>query len=155
MHRFSEMAVKLRIYIIVLVLIITAICAFYMGKVGVNYDNASYLDKSTQTYVALDIMEKEFGLTGNLQMMIPHISEQEAEDIAEDISDMDNVLSVKFDSDDKNYYNDGNALFVILTDGDDYSEQLNLVADMLADEYSDKNASFAGSGYEKNLLKKK
>ena len=41
MNRFSETVVKLRIYILVFVLIAAAVCVFLMGKVGVNYDNAS------------------------------------------------------------------------------------------------------------------
>ena len=131
MNRFSETVVKLRIYILVFVLIAAAVCAFLMGKVGVNYDNASYLDKNTQTAIALDIMEKEFGLTGNIQMMIPDISADEADSIADDINDMDNVLNAKFDADDENYYKDRNALFIITTDGDDYSEELDTLADNL------------------------
>ena len=152
MNRFSETVVKLRIYILVFVLIAAAVCVFLMGKVGVNYDNASYLDKHTQTAIALDIMEKEFGLTGNIQMMIPDISADEADSIADDINDMDNVLNAKFDADDKNYYKDRNALFVITTDGDDYSEELNTLADNLKSKYSDKGAYLAGSGYEKKVL---
>lgn len=155
MNRFSETVVKLRIYILVFVLIAAAVCAFLMGKVGVNYDNASYLDKHTQTAIALDIMEKEFGLTGNIQMMIPDISADEADSIADDINDMDNVLNAKFDADDKNYYKDRNALFVITTDGDDYSEELNTLADNLKSKYSDKGAYLAGSGYEKKVLEEK
>ena len=155
MKKFSETVVKLRIYIIVFVLIAAAVCAFLMGKVGVNYDNASYLDKNTQTAISLDIMEKEFGLTGNIQMMLPDISADEAENIADDINDMDNVLNAKFDAADANYYKDRNALFVITTDGDDYSEQLDTLADQLRAKYSDRGAYFAGSGYEKKTLEEK
>lgn len=155
MNRFSETVVKLRIYILVFVLIAAAVCVFLMGKVGVNYDNASYLDKNTQTAIALDIMKKEFGLTGNIQMMIPDITADEADSIADDISDMDNVLNARFDAEDDNYYRDGNALFVITTDGDDYSEQLDTLADQLKNKYSGKGAYFAGSGYEKKVLEEK
>ncbi len=155
MRRFSEAVVKLRIYILALVLVATAISGFLMGKVGVNYDNASYLDKSTQTAIALDIMEKEFGLTGNIQMMIPDVSANEAEDIADDINNMDNVLNAKFDADDENYYKNSNALFVITTDGDDYSSQLDTLVEQLKAKYSDQGARFAGSGYEKKTLEEK
>ncbi len=155
MKKFSETVVNLRIYILVIVLAAAAVCAFLMGRVGVNYDNASYLDKDTQTAIALDIMEDEFGLTGNIQMMIPDISADEAESIADDISDMDNVLSAKFDADDANYYRNGSALFIITTDGDDYSEELDTLADELKADYSDMGAYFAGSGYEKKTLEEK
>ena len=62
--------------------------------------------------IALDIMEKEFGLTGNIQMMIPDISADEAGSIADDINDMGQMCSnAKFDAADKNYYKDRDALF--------------------------------------------
>ena len=48
--------------------------AVFMGRVAINYNLVDYLGKGTQTKVALDIIEEEFGMSGNLQVMAKNAS---------------------------------------------------------------------------------
>ena len=44
---------------------------------------ADYLGEDTQTKVALDIIDGEFGMTGSIQVMVLDISADQAEEIAD------------------------------------------------------------------------
>lgn len=88
-----------------------------MGKVAINYNLADYLGSDTQTKTALDIIEDEFGMTGNMQVMAKNVSPDTAEEMAATIEDSPHVLNVSFDRYDPNYYKDGNALLIVMIDG--------------------------------------
>lgn len=101
--------------------------AVTMGKVAINYNLSDYLGKDTQTKIALDIIDDEFGMTGSMHVMVKNVSEETADEICDKIKDVKNVLNVNFDKYDENYYKDGNALFVVVIDGDDYSDNAKQV----------------------------
>ena len=73
--------------------ILSVVC---MGKVAINYNISNYLDDSTETKISLDILEKEFGMTGNIQVMIEDIDVDTAKEVVTTLKDIPNVLTVKF-----------------------------------------------------------
>lgn len=120
---------KKRIAIIMAVfLVLSVLSLIFMGKVSINYNLADYLDDKTQTKIALDIIENEFGMTGSIQVMAENVSVDTAQEIAEKIKSVENVLYVSFDKNSENYYKDANALFAVITKGDDFSESAKKVA---------------------------
>ncbi len=114
--------------VIGLFLLACVLSAIFMGKVTINYNLADYLGKHTQTKIALDIIEDEFGMTGSVQVMAKNVSTQTADEIKDKIESIDNVLNVNFDKYDEAYYKDENALFIVIIDGDDYSQNAKQVA---------------------------
>lgn len=108
--------------VIALFLIATIFSLIFMGKVSINYNLSDYLDDSTETKISLNIIEEEFGATGDIQVMIENISTQKAKDVRDTIKDIPNVLNVNFDEYDESYYKNGNALFIVIVDGDEYSD---------------------------------
>ena len=107
---------------VVLLFIAAAILsAITMGRVAINYNLADYLGGGTQTKTALDILEDEFGMTGTLQVMAQNVTPETAEEMQDKIEAVSNVRTVQFDRYDETYYKDGNALFLVILDGDDYS----------------------------------
>ena len=125
----------------------------FAGKVAINYNLSDYLDDSTETKIALKINDEEFGATGNLQVMVKNVDEEKAEEIYYVIKDIDHVSNVNFDKYDTNYYKDNNALYVVIIDGDDYSENAKaVVKDIKVALVSYGEIEYAGTAIEKQSL---
>ena len=145
---------KIRYIILVLFIALAAVSAVLYGKVGINYDVTAYLDEDTETKISLGIIENEFGMTGNVQVMISNIDTEGALSFAEKLKKVPNVLTVAFDPSSEQSYKDGNALFNILIDGSDASaEAKQVISDVkaLCAEYE--NVSYGGSAVQSAALR--
>ena len=60
MKRLTNFIVSKRIYILVVMLILTAVCSFLIPKVSVNSDMSKYLPNDSSMMQGLSLMEKEF-----------------------------------------------------------------------------------------------
>ena len=127
--------------VIALFLVVAVLSVILTGKVAINYNISDYLDESTETKISLEIIEKEFGAAGNVQVMIEDIDVETANSVKNTIRNIPNVLTVNFDQYDENYYKDGNALFVALVDGDEYS---NVAREVLANIKAELDERFEG-----------
>ena len=122
MKKQSAKYVVLAIYALVLV-----VSLILFGSVKINYNISDYLDESTETKISLNIIEDEFGMTGNIQVMVEDVSVEQATEISRIIKTVPHVLLVNFDEDDTGYFRDddkdsvGDALFAVIVDGDEYS----------------------------------
>ncbi|HAS38101.1 MAG TPA: hypothetical protein DCS04_05770, partial [Ruminococcaceae bacterium] len=145
---------RLLVAIAILLFIAAAILSVvFMGKVAINYDLGDYLGKGTQTKTALDIIDDEFGMTGNIQVMAKNVSAETADEILDKIENIPNVMNVNFDKYDETYYKDGNALFIVIIDGDDYSENAKQVsADIKSALASYDGMEYGGTTVEKQAL---
>ena len=133
---------------------LSVLSVLFMEKVSIKYNLADYLGKDTQTKIALDIMENEFGATGNLQVMAKNVSSETAEQIKEKIENVPNVKSVSFDGNSNAYYKDGNALFLVMIDGDDYSDNAKQVMTDIQSALDSYNGlEYGGATAEKNDLR--
>lgn len=138
---------------IVLFAVAAVLSALTMGRIAINYNLADYLGDDTQTKVALDIIDAEFGMTGSLQVMVKDVPSETADDIRDTIEAVPNVLNVNFDPYDENYYKDGSALFIVVIDGDDYSENAKQVsADIRSALSSYEGTEYGGTAVEKQNL---
>lgn len=146
---------KLLVAAIVIIFLCSAIGSlFVISDVNINYNLADYLQENTDTKKALQVIEEHFGLTTDLKIMIPNISGEDAEDIKESLSDLENVLTVSFDANEEKSYKDENALFTLLISGDEYSETAKQVvseAKNLLTDYPD--AKYSGTVIEKQELR--
>ena len=139
--------------VIALFAVAAVLSAVTMGRIAINYNLADYLGDDTQTGIALDIIEAEFGMTGDLQVMVKNASPETADDIRDRIEAVPNVLNVNFDRYDESYYKDGNALFIVIIDGDDYSENAKQVsADIRSALSAYEDAEYGGTATEKQSL---
>lgn len=116
-------------YLVIALFVLCAVLsAVTMGRVAINYNLSDYLDDSTQTKISLDLIENEFGMTGDIQVMAENVSQETARDICRSLKGISNVLTVNFDETSENYYRDGKALFTVIVDGDEYSDTAAQVA---------------------------
>ena len=144
-------------YFIILIFAIFSILSLLLiGTVKINYNISDYLDDSTDTKISLGIMEEEFGLISNIQVMIDGVTPNEAEEIKTQLKAIENVNFVNFNSQNTDYYKDGTALFVVLVDGNEYSESakaaLSDIESALGEKYGNR-LNLGGTVMEKRLLR--
>lgn len=141
-------------WIIIALFIVAAVLSIItMGKIKINYNLADYLGKDTQTKIALDIIDEEFGMTGDIKVMAENVSVDTASEMVDKIKSIDNVINVNFDKYDETYYKDNNALFIVIIDGDDYSDNAKKVASDIKNALSEyEGIEYGGTSIEKQAL---
>lgn len=154
MKNISKVTLK-RCAIALLFVILAGVGLLISKSVGINYNLADYLDDTTETRAAIDIIEDEFGMTGSVQVMVRDVDVATAKEIKSELSAVDGVLMVSFDAKDENSYKNNTALFVLLLDDDDYSQRANDVVasiqELLSDRYGD--IEYGGSVVKQTGLK--
>ena len=146
--------ISIKTWIVVALFAVAAVLsAIFMNDILINYNLADYLNKDTQTKIALDIIENEFGMTGNLQVFAKNVSVETAKEIKSKIEKVPNVINVNFDETDASYYKADNALFIVIIDGDDYSDNAKQVASDVKNALSEyEGMQYAGTTVEKQAL---
>lgn len=148
---------KSKRYIILAVFLVAAVLSvLLMGRVSINYNVSDYLDEETEIKIALGIIEEEFGVTGDIQVMIEDISVETAREVRDTLKGIENVLVVNFDESDEGYYKNGNALFIVIVDGDEYSDVANAVVEDIRAALDDAFAGklhYGGAVMEKATLR--
>lgn len=152
----SNFAKSKKYIVIALFLVAAVLSVVFMGRVAINYNISDYLDDSTETKISLGIIEDEFGVTGDVQVMIEDIDTDIAKDVRDTLKDIENVLTVNFDEYDEGYYKDGTALFIVIVDGDEYSEVANTVVEDIKtalDDAFEGKTNYGGAVIEKANLR--
>lgn len=93
-------------------------CAISTGWTQVNNDITSYLPDSSETRMGLDLMNEQFITYGSGSIMLENVTYEKAEQIAEELEDIDGVTSVTVSNDEDSYKN-GSALLSVTFDGEE------------------------------------
>lgn len=104
-------------------IVLTIFSIFSSQWVTVNDDLIDYLPKTTETRQGIALMEDEFITYATARVMVSNISYSKAENIYEDLKDVEGVSTVSFDGEDN--FRSASALFEITFEGevsDDISE---------------------------------
>lgn len=152
MKKIASFITKKKIWVIVFFLAASIASAFFVGKVKINYDISKYLSSESETSLALKIVEDEFGDNGNMQVMVNGVDEGTSNDIKKDIEELNYVLAVNYDSTSENYFKDNNALYVLIIDGDDYSEHARSVSNDIQALLKDYETHYGGTAIDKQRL---
>lgn len=136
MDRLADVIVKRRKLIFLVFILLAVLCACFIPEVQVNYNLAKYLPADLRTSQAMDIMEREFSLTGSARVMVEDVSITESAEIKkrlkqvagvksviwlDDVTDIYQPLDYLDQKTVESYYKDGAALFMVEFVEDDYS----------------------------------
>ena len=156
MERKTKTVKTLKYVVICLFILFSIISVRLISTIAINYNISDYLDEATDTKISLGIMEEEFGLISNVQVMVKDVSPKEAEEIKSTIKTIENIIFVNFSAQNTDYYKDGDALFVVLVDGNEYSDTakgaLADIEEALSERYGDR-LQLGGTVMEKKLLR--
>ncbi|MGN1168205.1 MAG: MMPL family transporter [Lachnospiraceae bacterium] len=139
MKRMADFIVKRRYLVLVVMLIITGLCAIQIPKVEVNTDMTKYLSDDSSMKHGLDIMEKEFQETeasNSIYVMMQDVPEKEAEIVYEELKTLSYVSEVKYEEDNEDYNKDGYTLYELSTDYDYDTEEMESIKEAVIDHYS-------------------
>ncbi len=105
--------------------------------VKVENDLTAYLPDSSETRLALDVMEEQFTTFGTAQVMVANISQKQAEALKGQLESIAGVQSVSYEDTDE-HYNNASALYSITFDYDEDDdgclEALEAVKDALSSQ---------------------
>lgn len=151
---------KKRIYILIIVFIISLISAFLIPKVKTNYDLTKYLPEDSATIQGLNVLEDEFGIHSYIEMQVNDITVDQVLTIkahlltiehVERVIWLDNYVDLSLvpidlidDSVLSNFYVDDSALLQISIDLDNYDLMVEDVIDDIGLVASDYEYAFRG-----------
>lgn len=115
MTKLATLIVDKRNLVFLLVIIGLIFSFFAKDWVGVENDLTAFLPDTSQTKQAVDLMDEEFVTFGSAQVMVANITYDEAEDLCEELKDLDGIQGITFD-DTTDHYNDLSALYSITFD---------------------------------------
>ena len=101
-------------YLIYILMIVFSL--FSTSWVSVNNTITDYLSEETETRQGLTLMENEFITYATAEVMIDNISYSDAEKLCEELSEINGVREIEFDSSTKHYV-DASAMFSVTFDG--------------------------------------
>ena len=105
-----------------LTIIFLIFSAFSRNWVEVESELAAYLPEDSETRQALDIMEEQFTTYGSAQVMVANISQDQAEELKDQIAGIKGVQSVEYDNT-EDHYNNASALYDITFDYDESDDE--------------------------------
>lgn len=151
---------KKRIYILIIVSIITLISALLIPKVKTNYDLTNYLPEDSITITGLNTLEDEFGIHSFIEMQLNDITVEQTLLLKSEILAVNHVESVIWIDDYvdlalvpiefideavlSNFYVDQSALLQISIDIDNYDLIIEDVIDEIRDIAQDYEFAFRG-----------
>jgi len=96
-------------------------CIFAMGWVNVENDVTKYLPEDAEIRQGIDAMNANFAVTGTGRVMVSNVTYETAEQIFEDMSEIEGITMVTFD-DTEEHYKDASALYDVNFDGGNFDE---------------------------------
>ena len=138
MFKLARLLVEKRKAIMIVFAVFTFLTAFLIPLVGINYDLSTYLPEDTNTRKAMKVMDEEFSLTSQAQVMMEDVTIAEGLLLKKELKGVSGVKSVIWLDDlvdiyqplemqhmeiVENYYKEGVALFQIEFSNDEYSLQ--------------------------------
>ena len=125
-------------------------CAFSSGWVNVENDVTTYLPEDTETRQGIVAMNDNFTTFATAQIMVSNVTYETAEELSQQIEDVEGVSMVTFD-DTPDHYTNASALFDISFDGvvsDEISKQALSDVEALVDGYD--YCVYSDVGYDEN-----
>ena len=118
MKRLTEFIVCRRVYILIAMLILTAVCGCLIPKVEVNSDMARYLPDGSSMKQGISLMEKEFPTeeeTYTVRVMFKGLGNEKKTEVKDALSAIKNVDSATYDPASEDYNSGEYTLYVLGT----------------------------------------
>jgi predicted RND superfamily exporter protein len=117
-------------------ILLTIFSAFSSSWVKVENSLAAYLPDTAETSIGLDLMEEEFVTYGTAKFMVCNITYDDAEELADEIEDMDMIGMLDFDNT-TDHYNNFSALYDVTFAYDENDDKCLEALDELKEYLSD------------------
>ena len=158
MHKLAKFIIDSRKIILVLFIALACLSVYTSQLTTVENDLYHFLPADTETRRGLNAMDGEFTTYATADLMIEHISYDDALELSQDIAELDGVRSASFD-DTEEHYKSGTALITVNFAGtvnDDVSKTaLEAVNALVGQRYDSENVKLyteVGTNFSSQLL---
>lgn len=158
MHKLAKFIIDSRKIILVLFIALACLSVYTSQLTTVENDLYHFLPTDTETRRGLNAMDGEFTTYATADLMIEHISYDDALGLSQDIAELDGVRSASFD-DTEEHYKSGTALITVNFAGtvnDDVSKTaLEAVNALVGQRYDSENVKLyteVGTNFSSQLL---
>ena len=139
MKRLTNFIVSKRIYILVVMLILTAVCSFLIPKVSVNSDMSKYLPDDSSMRQGLSLMEKEFPAEEDsytIRVMFKGLGSEKKAEVKDALAAIENVDSVSYDRDSSDYNSGEYTLYILNTKYGYDTEEETVIEKQVTEKFS-------------------
>ena len=140
MRRLTNFIVNKRIFILIVMLILTAICTFLVPKVSVNSDMTKYLPDDSSMKQGISLMEKEFPTAGEaytIRVMFKRLDSEKKTEFKDALAAIENVDSVTYDMTGSDYNSGEYTLYILNTKYGYDTEEEAAVERQVKEKFSD------------------
>ena len=139
MKRLTNFIVSKRIYILAVMLILTAVCSFLIPKVSVNSDMSKYLPDDSSMRQGLSLMEKEFPAEEDsytIRVMFKGLGSEKKAEVKDALAAIENVDSVSYDRDSSDYNSGEYTLYILNTKYGYDTEEETVIEKQVTEKFS-------------------
>ena len=139
MKQLTNFIVRKRIYILVVMLILTAVCSFLIPKVSVNSDMSKYLPDDSSMRQGLSLMEKEFPAEEDsytIRVMFKGLGSEKKAEVKDALAAIENVDSVSYDRDSSDYNSGEYTLYILNTKYGYDTEEETVIEKQVTEKFS-------------------
>ena len=142
MKKIINFITEKRNYILIIMLIITSICAYTMNKVNINQDMTKYLPSNSSMKKGLDILEKELPDVKNMStiwVMIEDLETSKKLELYNELKSIPNIYTISYDNESDTYNKDNHTLYILTSKFNSNSKEMTEIKkelDNLTQEYN-------------------
>ena len=138
MHKLARQIVERRNLVFLFVILAAIFTVFSVRWVKVETDMTTYLPKTSETRMGLDIMDEQFTTYGSADVMVANITPTEADELSDRLTELKGVQMLDYDDTTDHYNKDAVSALYSITfdypeDDDQCLEALDRVKEYLAD----------------------
>lgn len=151
MKKIADIIVEKRIWIIITVLVLTAVCGMLIPKVNVNDDMTKYLPDDSSMKIGMDIMEESFPETdpdNTIRVMFTGLDSAQKEQMKERLEGIKNVTDVDYKEDDDDYNRDQYTKYVLHMEHDYGSPEEAEIIQTLERDFSGNDMTYMNDSGE-------
>jgi len=152
MKKVMNFIVEKKMFILVVIILLTALCTPLATNVSINSDMSKYLPKNSQMKIGQNIMMKEFDNDINtLNIMFSKLDDNQKAKISQSLSEIKGVDSVTYDNSEK-YNKDGYTLYVLSIGYAVDADETKAVMNTVKEQYADYDFVMGGSAAGNSVL---
>ncbi len=142
MKKIINFITEKRNYILIIMLIITSICAYTMNKVNINQDMTKYLPSNSSMKKGIDILEKELPDVKNMStiwVMIEDLETSKKLELYNELKSIPNIYTISYDNESDTYNKDNHTLYILTSKFNSNSKEMTEIKkelDNLTQEYN-------------------
>ncbi len=139
MKRVATFIVEKRVLILIIMLVLTAICAVLSLRVSVNTDMTKYLPDKSSMKKGIDVMEEEFPTVDDdytMRVMFTGLHEGQAEAMQDTLAQIPYVKEVDYEAGSEDYNRESHTLYILHTGYDFGSKEQLSIEKTLEEQFS-------------------